>query len=98
MLHEPIIGTPRDRVDGRAKVTGAAPYVADFAAGAPILHAHVLGSPIARGRIRALDTARAEAVPGVVKVFTHLNRPRTAWSGSAYQDEAAELLRLNSDR
>lgn len=102
MLHEPIIGTPRDRVDGRAKVTGAAPYVADFAAGTPILHAHPLGSPVARGRILAMDTSRAEAVPGVVKVFTHLNRPRTSWFGSSWQDQVAPpgqpLRPLHDDR
>ncbi len=102
MLHQPVIGTPRDRVDGRAKVTGAAPYVADFAARSPILHAHMLGSPIARGRIRAIRTEAAEAVPGVVAVFTHENRPSAAFRGSAYQDQVAPpgqpLRPLHDDR
>ena len=102
MPNEPIIGTPRDRVDGRAKVTGTAPYVADFAAGTPILQAHPLGSAIARGRIRSMDVSRALAVPGVVEVFTHENRPRAAWFGSAYQDQVAPpgqpLRPLHDDR
>ncbi len=89
MQNQRIIGTPQDRVDGRAKVTGAAPYVADFAAGQPILQAHPVGSAIARGRILAMDTSRALAVPGVVEVFTHENRPRTSWFGSSWQDEVA---------
>jgi len=49
----------------------------------------VVSSAIAKGRIRAIDTAEAEAVPGVVKVFTHENRPRTAWLNYNYQDAVA---------
>ncbi len=29
------MGAPQSRIDGRAKVTGAAPYPADFAVGRP---------------------------------------------------------------
>ncbi|MCW8085509.1 xanthine dehydrogenase family protein molybdopterin-binding subunit [Sabulicella glaciei] len=87
MMHHPLIGTPQDRVDGRAKVTGTARYVADFETGAEVLHAHVLNSAIAIGRIRRIDTTRALAVPGVVEVFTHENRPRTAWFSSSYKDD-----------
>lgn len=86
MRQDQIVGTPRDRVDGRAKVTGAARYVADFAGNGRVLHAHVLNSPIARGRITAIDASEAEAFPGVRAVFHHRNRPAGAWWGRRYKD------------
>ena len=41
-----------------------------------LLHAAVVHSTIARGRIASLDTAAAEAAPGVALVMTHRNAPR----------------------
>ncbi len=82
------IGAPRSRVDGRAKVTGTATYAAEFAT-QDVLRSYVVSSAITRGRIRRIDTSRAKAVPGVIEVLTHENRPRTARSDSKYQDEVA---------
>ena len=82
------VGSPRSRVDGRAKVTGAAKYAGEFAAPG-LLHGYVVSSAVANGRITAIDAAAAEAVPGVVKVFTHRNRPRTAFLDMSYRDEVA---------
>jgi len=82
------VGTARSRVDGPAKVTGQAKYAGEF--GAPDLaHGYVVSGGIARGRITAIDTSAAEAVPGVLKVLTHENRPRTAWLDYNYQDVVA---------
>lgn len=89
MQNTPLVGTPQRRVDGRAKVTGGALYTADFAAPDAVLHAHILGSSIAHGTIRRIDTSAARALPGVVEVFTHENRPSVASRGSAYQDQAS---------
>ncbi|GJE45706.1 xanthine dehydrogenase family protein molybdopterin-binding subunit [Methylobacterium soli] len=83
-----FVGSPRSRVDGPAKVTGLAKYAGEFAA-PDLAHGYVVSSAIAKGRIKAIDTAAAEAVPGVVKVFTHENRPRTAWLNYNYQDAVA---------
>jgi xanthine dehydrogenase YagR molybdenum-binding subunit len=69
------IGAPISRLDGPAKVTGAARYAADTSA-AGMTWAVLVGSTIASGRIRRLDTAAAEAAPGVLAVLTHLNVPR----------------------
>jgi xanthine dehydrogenase YagR molybdenum-binding subunit len=79
------IGRPVPRVDGRAKVTGAARYAAEVAVPG-LLHGHVVSSAITRGRITAIDTAAAMALPGVVHVFTHQNRPRTAWFDRKWKD------------
>ena len=83
-----LVGTAQRRVDGHAKVTGAARYVAEFTA-PDLLHGAVVSSAIAKGRIARIDTAAAAAVPGVVTVYTHENRPRTAWLNSAYSDDVA---------
>ena len=85
---EPHFGAPRSRVDGRLKVTGAAKYAAEFAA-PDLAYGYVVSGAIAKGRIASIDTSGAEAVPGVVRIFTHENRPRTAWLNSSYRDEVA---------
>jgi xanthine dehydrogenase YagR molybdenum-binding subunit len=68
------VGRPVDRLDGHAKVTGAAPYAADAAVESP-LHAVLVQSTIARGRIVAIDETATRAIPGVVEVLTHANAP-----------------------
>jgi CO/xanthine dehydrogenase Mo-binding subunit len=72
-----LVGAGVDRVDGVAKVTGAARYPADFGF-ANLAHAVLVQSTVAAGRIRRLATARAEASPGVLTVITHQNAPRLA--------------------
>ena len=69
------IGQPISRFDGRLKVTGKADYTADIAVPA-LLHAAIVSSRIARGRIRAIHVRAAERVPGVSAVFTYQNMPR----------------------
>ncbi len=70
-----LIGTPVSRLDGRLKVTGAAPFAAEFRFD-DMVYAALAFSTIARGRITAIDTRAAEAAPGVVLVMTHRNAPR----------------------
>jgi len=89
--YEPIragIGTPLSRVDGVAKVTGEARYAAERPA-AGLLHGVAVSAPIARGRILEIDETSARAVPGVVEILTHENRPRTAWLDRSFSDETA---------
>src|SRR5690349_5132828 len=82
------IGTPTSRVDGRAKVTGAARYAGEF--NVPNLaYAAVVTSTICKGRIARIDTGRARAVEGVLDVLTHDIRPRMASSDKAYHDDVA---------
>ncbi|CAN5897593.1 molybdopterin-dependent oxidoreductase [soil metagenome] len=70
-----------DRVDGRLKVTGAARYAAEYQP-PQLVHAVLVCSTIARGRITALDTRPAEGAPGVLGVITHLNSPGVPGYGS----------------
>lgn len=81
-----LIGTEVPRVDGPLKVTGQARYAADIAV-SELLHGYVLSSGIARGWIRAIHTGKAAAVPGVVKIYTHENRPSSAWFDRNYRDD-----------
>ncbi len=82
------IGKPVSRVDGPAKVTGQAKYAAEFSVPG-LLHGFVVSSTIAKGRIKNIDRSVALAVPGVVEVFAHDNKPRVASSASRYSDETA---------
>jgi xanthine dehydrogenase YagR molybdenum-binding subunit len=82
------IGTATSRVDGRAKVTGAAKYAAEFNTPG-LAHASVVTSTIAQGRIVRIDAREALAVEGVIDVLTHQNRPPMASADSAYKDDVA---------
>jgi xanthine dehydrogenase YagR molybdenum-binding subunit len=82
------LGKPVDRVDARAKVTGAAIYAAEY--NSPNLaYGVVVSSAIAKGRISSIDTRAANEVTGVLRVFTHANAPRQAIDDESYQDEVA---------
>jgi len=82
------IGTATSRVDGRAKVTGAAKYAGEFNTSG-LAHASVVTSAIAKGRIARIDARQALSVDGVLDVLTHQNRPRMASADSAYKDDVA---------
>ena len=84
----PYIGTPTSRVDGRAKVTGAAKYAGEFNA-TGLAYGSVVTSSIAKGRIARIDASEALRVDGVLDVLTHQNRPRMASTDSAYRDDVA---------
>jgi xanthine dehydrogenase YagR molybdenum-binding subunit len=86
----PYIGTGTARVDGVAKVTGAAKYAAEFNVPG-LLHGSVVASTIAKGRIARIDTNAAKRVEGVVDVLTHANRPQMADNDQAYKDDVAPL-------
>jgi xanthine dehydrogenase YagR molybdenum-binding subunit len=69
-----VVGRPIDRVDGKAKTTGAAQFSAEYPY-PDIAHAALVHSTISRGRITGIDTEAAAAVPGVFAVITHRNAP-----------------------
>jgi len=82
------IGTATSRVDGRAKVTGAAKYAGEFNTPG-LAHASLVTATIAKGRVSRIDANEALAVEGVIDVLTHRNRPHMASTGNAYKDEVA---------
>lgn len=65
-------GQPAARIDGRAKVTGQAPYAADFAL-PNLAYGFLVTSGIARGKVTAFDLGEARQVPGVLEIITYQN-------------------------
>lgn len=59
-----VVGQPTDRIDGKYKTTGTAPYAYERHDAAPeAAYGYVLGSAIAKGRVRSIDTASARQAP-----------------------------------
>ncbi|MET1114652.1 MAG: xanthine dehydrogenase family protein molybdopterin-binding subunit, partial [Comamonas sp.] len=74
------LGTRVSRVDGPVKVQGQARYAAEHPV-PDMLFAVAVSGAIAKGRIARIDDAAARALPGVVDVLTHANRPKMrSWS------------------
>ncbi|MEU9888932.1 xanthine dehydrogenase family protein molybdopterin-binding subunit [Sphaerisporangium sp. NPDC051011] len=69
------IGVARPRVEGRAKVTGAARYAADEPVPG-LAHGALVLSTVARGRVRDIDVTAVHDMPGVLGVIDHTNAPR----------------------
>nr|WP_051049731.1 xanthine dehydrogenase family protein molybdopterin-binding subunit [Nocardiopsis ganjiahuensis] len=65
------------RIEGRAKVTGTAPYAYEHPTTEP-LYLHPVLSTVARGRVTAVHTGDAEQLDGVRAVLTSKNAPRLA--------------------
>jgi xanthine dehydrogenase YagR molybdenum-binding subunit len=65
-------GRSTSRIDGVAKVTGAARFASDEPVANPA-YAYLVTSAIARGRIGGFDLDGARGVPGVLDILTYLN-------------------------
>jgi CO/xanthine dehydrogenase Mo-binding subunit len=63
------VGRSLPRLEGRAKVTGRAEYVHNLRLPG-MLYGKVFRSTVAHGRIRRIDVAAAQALPGVHRVVT----------------------------
>jgi carbon-monoxide dehydrogenase large subunit len=64
-----FVGSPVERIEDLRFLKGRGQYVDDLTR-AGLLHAVILRSAIAHGRIRSIDAAAARARPGVVAVIT----------------------------
>lgn len=74
-LNQVRIGDPLTRVDGRLKVTGSAKYAVEYDL-PNMAYGVLITSTVAKGRIKTIDTAAAEKVPGVLAIITHKNSPK----------------------
>src|SRR4051812_12257513 len=66
---------PINRVDGKAKVTGKATYAAEYQK-PQMMYGFLVGSSIAKGRIKSINIKSAERAPGVLAVITYQNAPK----------------------
>ena len=64
-----FVGSPIERIEDLRLLKGRGQYVDDLSPDG-LLHAAILRSAVAHGRIRAIDAAAARARPGVVAVIT----------------------------
>jgi xanthine dehydrogenase YagR molybdenum-binding subunit len=71
------IGQPLSRVEGVDKVTGKARYAGDVRL-PNLLHAVLVGAPVAAGRIVSIDSRAALDASGVVRVLTRADMPKFA--------------------
>src|SRR5947209_5149600 len=83
-----IIGTPRRRVDGRAKVTGQTKFADDLMLPRTV-HCKLLRSTLPHARIVRIDVSRALAHPGVHLVLTGKDFPIPYGILPVSQDEHA---------
>ena len=74
-----VVGRPTARIDGPLKTTGTAPYAYERH---DMVHrpayGYILGSAIAKGRIRSINLAAAEKAPGVIAIVTAQNAGKLA--------------------
>ncbi|SFL33224.1 aldehyde oxidoreductase molybdenum-binding subunit PaoC [Methylobacterium pseudosasicola] len=72
-----VVGKPTDRIDGKFKTTGTAPYAYErHDVVANQAYGYVLGAGISKGRVRAIHVEDAKRAPGVLAVVTTLESPR----------------------
>ena len=80
-----VLGKPIGRYEGPDKVTGAAKYTADVILPGTLI-GKTLKSPYAHARIVKIDTAAANALPGVHAVITGADVPETLDRGASEID------------
>ncbi|MGI9025241.1 MAG: xanthine dehydrogenase family protein molybdopterin-binding subunit [Burkholderiaceae bacterium] len=92
-----VTGKPLDRRDGPAKVTGTAAYAADQRVPG-LLHAVLVTSTIASGRIAQLDASAAMKSQGVAYVLSRANAQRLPKDGkAAVNPPAGRVMTLFQD-
>ena len=89
-----LMGKPLDRVDGRLKVMGKAPYAHEMVeGGAAAAYGFMVQATISKGTVSAINTSAAERAPGVLLVMTHLNAPKqAAWGPITLPDRYARSI------
>jgi CO/xanthine dehydrogenase Mo-binding subunit len=75
-----LLGKRLPKPDAINRVTGRMVYADDMALPG-VLAGKILGSPVAHGRIRRLDTSKAERLPGVYAVVTARDAPSNFYGG-----------------
>ncbi|WP_262147301.1 xanthine dehydrogenase family protein molybdopterin-binding subunit [Chryseobacterium foetidum] len=85
MENTPSVGKAISRLEGHLKVTGTAKYAGEYQA-EDLLYGYVVNSTITKGKIKSIDTSEVKKMEGVIEVFTHENKPSTAWFDFQYAD------------
>ncbi len=83
-----VVGTPRQRVDGRAKVLGQTQFADDIIL-PRMVFCKLLRSPHPHAIVKSINTSRAMAADGVLLVLTGKDLPHAYGSLQISQDEHA---------
>jgi len=75
---ERLVGKPLDRVDGPLKVEGRATYSYEYLGADQAAYGYLLTAGCGKGKVAFIETAKAEAAPGVLLVWTYKNAPQQA--------------------
>lgn len=98
MAEYALLGKRLPKPDAVNRVTGRMNYADDMSLPG-VLAGKILGSPVAHGRIRRLDTSKAASLPGVHAVVTANDAP-TNFYGGIIRDKlmfAREIVRYHGD-
>lgn len=90
-----VLGQRLPRLDGLSKVNGKHVYASDVSLPG-MLYGRVVRSKVPHGQLRAIDTSRARAMPGVRAVITAEDLPQVRF-GFAVKDQtlfAADIVRF----
>ncbi len=91
------LGQSHKRIDGAAKVTGAARFASDEPVAKPAF-AYLVTSSIARGRVTGFKLDAARAVPGYIDILTHENIGSEYQSPPVFGGHDGQTTTLESDR
>jgi len=83
----PLVGTSGPHESARAHATGEAAFIDDIPPSRGELLVDFVGSPLARGRIRAIDLGGAREIEGVAAVLTAGDIPGERTFGAVIHDE-----------
>ena len=86
-----VVGRSGPKIDGRARITGQARFVADMKL-PRMVHGKFLRSPHPHARIVSIDLSAALALPGVVGAMTGEDLPKRYGAIPVAQDETALAL------
>lgn len=87
-----VVGRKQPIEDAVLKVSGELEYVGDMSF-SNMLHGKILYSPIAHGKIKSINTEKAEALPGVKAIVTYKNSPQIPYNSAVrfYEHKIPEV-------
>jgi len=89
-----MVGKGIPKYDGIGHVTGTTKYVNDYYVPGTLI-CKGLRSPVAKGRVKSIDTSEAEKLPGVYAVITAKDIPHNVFGGN--QPVIAENIRFKGE-
>ncbi|MHA6717853.1 xanthine dehydrogenase family protein molybdopterin-binding subunit [Sphingomonas sp. RS6] len=89
-----VIGKPLDRPDGPAKVTGVAPYAAEYRIDG-MIEGVIVTATISKGEVVAIDEGSVLSMPGVIAVISDERMTARAAQGGAGKAPVQQVRRVD---